>query len=126
MLPVLLLGIAGVSVAPLAGPRTGWAYFYREHMHSQYLSDLTLDDWTHYIKVGYYRVQSLSSSSTLLATLANCQHRAVLHQKIPSMDALQAAACSVLLRMRQPFTLVSDGSSVRGFPAEGFVMLKGL
>ncbi|KAK9918088.1 hypothetical protein WJX75_001114 [Coccomyxa subellipsoidea] len=53
LLPILLLGIACLSAAPLAGTRSGWGYFYQEGMDSVYLRDLTLTNWTHYIHIGY-------------------------------------------------------------------------
>ncbi|BDA51451.1 hypothetical protein COCOBI_19-0060 [Coccomyxa sp. Obi] len=55
LLPLLLLGIACLSAAPLAGVRSGWAYFYKENVESMYLRDLTFSNWTHWIDIGFYQ-----------------------------------------------------------------------
>lgn len=56
LLPVLLLGIACLSTAPLAGVRSGWAHYYKENVESLYLRDLTLSNWTHWIDIGFFQV----------------------------------------------------------------------
>ncbi len=52
----LLVVLICLSAAPLAGEREGWFYFYGEDMDTNYLRNLNLVPWDHFIEVGYYQV----------------------------------------------------------------------
>ena len=53
---VILLAASVLSLVPLAGSRGGWAHFAMSNINSDFMTQLGLAPWNHYISIGYIKV----------------------------------------------------------------------